>query len=194
MTRSIMEAAKSSERGRGGARTVFFLFSRHKLGTSTDPAPPIASSIEGMAELFVVGKPDMTVVAFGAHSLNIYQINDAMTQRGWSLNALQRPARWGGVEEQIAVVGGKGKELISGVCGPRGVRQFAHLRHVAARRRGASVSGRPRELRERGGPPTHPHATGWISRGCIQRGTKEGRREGLGEKEREREEKSALVN
>lgn len=44
----------------------------------------------------MVGKPDMTVVAFGSHSLNVYQINDAMTERGWSLNALQRPARWGG--------------------------------------------------------------------------------------------------
>lgn len=78
----------------GTARNRFLSY-KHKLGTWTDPGPPVASSIEGMAEVFVVGKPDMTVVAFGAHSLNIYQINDAMTQRGWSLNALQRPARWG---------------------------------------------------------------------------------------------------
>ena len=49
------------------------------------------SHIEGLE---VCGKPDMCVVAFKStqKSLNVYQVNDLMTQRGWHLNALQFPA------------------------------------------------------------------------------------------------------
>lgn len=41
----------------------------------------------------MLGKPEMTVVAFGSNEVDIYKVNDVMTSRGWSLNALQRPAR-----------------------------------------------------------------------------------------------------
>lgn len=44
--------------------------------------------------LEVVGKPDMCVVAIKSTSkqLNIYKVNDLMSQRGWHLNALQFPS------------------------------------------------------------------------------------------------------
>lgn len=48
-----------------------------------------------LPELRIVGSPDMSVVAFAAvkpKQLNVYCLNDLMTQRGWHLNALQRPA------------------------------------------------------------------------------------------------------
>ena len=44
--------------------------------------------------LELCGQPDMCVVAFKASSrqLNIYKVNDLMTNKGWHLNALQFPA------------------------------------------------------------------------------------------------------
>lgn len=49
------------------------------------------SQIEGLE---VCGKPDMCVVAIKStdKSLNIYKVNDLMTQKGWHLNALQFPS------------------------------------------------------------------------------------------------------
>ncbi|CAA7396262.1 unnamed protein product [Spirodela intermedia] len=61
-TRAIMEATKKIQRG-----------------------------IEEIPELFVIGRPDMTVVAFGSDDVNIFEVNDQMSRRGWHLNALQRP-------------------------------------------------------------------------------------------------------
>lgn len=43
------------------------------------------------AELEVMGKPLVSVVAFTARNLNIYDIADEMTERGWHLNSLQDP-------------------------------------------------------------------------------------------------------
>ncbi|XP_008809535.2 sphingosine-1-phosphate lyase [Phoenix dactylifera] len=51
----------------------------------------IQKGIEEIPELFVVGKPDMTVVAFGSNAVNIFEVNDIMSSKGWHLNALQRP-------------------------------------------------------------------------------------------------------
>jgi sphinganine-1-phosphate aldolase len=48
-----------------------------------------------LPELRVLGSPHMSVVAFAAakpKQLNVYCLNDLMTQRGWHLNALQAPA------------------------------------------------------------------------------------------------------
>jgi len=43
--------------------------------------------------LFVIGKPDMTVVAFASDVVDIFEVNDIMSSKGWHLNALQRPNR-----------------------------------------------------------------------------------------------------
>lgn len=56
-----------------------------------------ARFIEGVGNikcLEVIGKPDMCVVAFRStrKDVDIYRVNDLMAARGWSLNALQRPA------------------------------------------------------------------------------------------------------
>lgn len=51
----------------------------------------IQKGIEEIAELFVVGRPDMTIVAFGSDVLDIFEVNDIMSSKGWHLNALQRP-------------------------------------------------------------------------------------------------------
>lgn len=42
-------------------------------------------------DLNVVGNPLVSVVALTSQTLNIYDIADAMSHRGWSLNALQNP-------------------------------------------------------------------------------------------------------
>ncbi|KAK6930789.1 Pyridoxal phosphate-dependent decarboxylase [Dillenia turbinata] len=51
----------------------------------------IQIGIQEMPELFVVGRPDMTIVAFGSNTLDIFEVNDLMSSKGWHLNALQRP-------------------------------------------------------------------------------------------------------
>ncbi|KMZ73627.1 Dihydrosphingosine Phosphate Lyase [Zostera marina] len=51
----------------------------------------IENGIKEIPELFVIGRPDMTIVAFGSNGVNIFEVNDVMTTKGWHLNALQRP-------------------------------------------------------------------------------------------------------
>eukprot|EP00252_Welwitschia_mirabilis_P012007 TRINITY_DN26700_c0_g1_i1.p1 TRINITY_DN26700_c0_g1~~TRINITY_DN26700_c0_g1_i1.p1 ORF type:complete len:555 (-),score=96.70 TRINITY_DN26700_c0_g1_i1:201-1865(-) len=51
----------------------------------------IQKGIMEIPELFIVGKPDMTVIAFGSERLDIFKVNDVLASRGWHLNALQRP-------------------------------------------------------------------------------------------------------
>lgn len=42
-------------------------------------------------DVYVLGKPLVSVVAFASKTLNVYDIADAMTANGWHLNALQNP-------------------------------------------------------------------------------------------------------
>lgn len=42
-------------------------------------------------DLEIVGKPLVSVVAFKSKTINIYDIADAMSAKGWHLNALQNP-------------------------------------------------------------------------------------------------------
>ncbi|TDZ23429.1 Sphingosine-1-phosphate lyase [Colletotrichum orbiculare MAFF 240422] len=42
-------------------------------------------------ELEILGKPLVSVVAFTAKNLNVYDIADGMSEKGWHLNALQSP-------------------------------------------------------------------------------------------------------
>ncbi|ORX35330.1 putative sphinganine-1-phosphate aldolase [Kockovaella imperatae] len=43
------------------------------------------------SDLYVLGDPLASVVAFGSHKLSIYALADMMTERGWHLNALANP-------------------------------------------------------------------------------------------------------
>ncbi|BDA43135.1 Sphingosine-1-phosphate lyase [Coccomyxa sp. Obi] len=57
-------------------------------------AKEFAEGIEAIEGLELAGQPAMTVVAFKAvkpRALNIYAVNDALSARGWHLNALQLP-------------------------------------------------------------------------------------------------------
>lgn len=54
---------------------------------------PLCCRLEDIPELFIIGRPDMTVVAFGSNVVDIFEVNDIMSSKGWHLNALQRPNR-----------------------------------------------------------------------------------------------------
>ena len=54
-------------------------------------ADTIKAGIAQIPELYILGEP-LFVIAFGAQQLDIYQVMDAMSQRGWSLNGLHKPA------------------------------------------------------------------------------------------------------
>lgn len=49
------------------------------------------SSVEAIPELHLLGE-SLFVVTFASDTLNIYDVMDFMTSRGWSLNPLQKPA------------------------------------------------------------------------------------------------------
>ncbi|CAG8535234.1 12513_t:CDS:2 [Acaulospora morrowiae] len=55
-------------------------------------AKKIEAGIRKIDDLFVYGKPLVSVVAFGSNTLNVYDISEKMSKRGWNLNALQNPA------------------------------------------------------------------------------------------------------
>ncbi|KAG5181431.1 pyridoxal phosphate-dependent transferase [Tribonema minus] len=52
----------------------------------------VAKGVADTPDLFVLGDPQAMIVCFGSKTLNIYRVGDAMTAKGWSLNALQNPA------------------------------------------------------------------------------------------------------
>lgn len=52
----------------------------------------LKKGISEIADLYIIGKPHMTIVAFASRTLDIYKVNDAMTVKGWSLNALHKPS------------------------------------------------------------------------------------------------------
>ncbi|XP_058736592.1 sphingosine-1-phosphate lyase-like isoform X2 [Vicia villosa] len=51
----------------------------------------LQKGVEEIPELFIIGRPDMTIIAFGSKVLDIFEVNDIMSSKGWHLNALQRP-------------------------------------------------------------------------------------------------------
>ncbi|KAG5988623.1 hypothetical protein E4U43_004688 [Claviceps pusilla] len=61
------------------------------VGTAKKIVDAIQTSGSLSGELQIMGKPLVSVVAFTALNLNIYDIADAMSAKGWHLNALQDP-------------------------------------------------------------------------------------------------------
>lgn len=61
------------------------------VGTAKKIAESIRDSPTLQGELEIIGKPLVSVVAFYAQNLNIYDIADSMSAKGWHLNALQDP-------------------------------------------------------------------------------------------------------
>ena len=62
------------------------------VGAAKELERAIRDDVTLSAELAVIGRPLVSVVAFMANSLDIYDIADGMTAKGWHLNALQNPA------------------------------------------------------------------------------------------------------
>lgn len=56
-----------------------------------ETAAKIKKGIAEIPDLYVIGDP-LFVIAFGSKEMDIYKIMDAMTERGWSLNGLYKPA------------------------------------------------------------------------------------------------------
>ncbi|KAH6621388.1 pyridoxal phosphate-dependent transferase [Chaetomium sp. MPI-SDFR-AT-0129] len=61
------------------------------VGTTKKILQHIQSSAVLSPELEVLGNPLVSVLAFRARTLNVYDLADAMSARGWHLNALQDP-------------------------------------------------------------------------------------------------------
>jgi len=56
-----------------------------------ETAAKIKKGIAEIPDLYVIGDP-LFVIAFGSKEMDIYKVMDAMTERGWSLNGLYKPA------------------------------------------------------------------------------------------------------
>ncbi|KAJ0896051.1 putative sphinganine-1-phosphate aldolase [Helianthus annuus] len=54
----------------------------------------IQQGVKEIPELFIVGRPDMTIVAFGSNVIDIFEVNDILSSKGWHLSPLQRPNRY----------------------------------------------------------------------------------------------------
>lgn len=61
------------------------------VGTTKKIADAVTDSASLAGELEVLGRPLASVVAFNARTLNIYDVADGMSAKGWHLNALQNP-------------------------------------------------------------------------------------------------------
>jgi sphinganine-1-phosphate aldolase len=61
------------------------------VGTAKKIAEAIQENPGLSGDLEVIGRPLSSVVAFRSKSVNIYDIADAMSVRGWHLNSLQSP-------------------------------------------------------------------------------------------------------
>ncbi|KPM45804.1 Sphingosine-1-phosphate lyase [Neonectria ditissima] len=61
------------------------------VGTAKKIADALRDTPALGGELEILGRPLVSVVAFTARNLNIYDIADGMGERGWHLNALQNP-------------------------------------------------------------------------------------------------------
>lgn len=56
-----------------------------------ETAAKIKSGISAIPELKILGDP-LWVIAFASDTMDIYQVMEAMTRRGWSLNGLHKPS------------------------------------------------------------------------------------------------------
>ncbi|CAM1509473.1 Fc.00g032120.m01.CDS01 [Cosmosporella sp. VM-42] len=61
------------------------------VGTAKKVADALRNTPSLSSELEILGNPLVSVVAFTARNLNIYDIADGMSAKGWHLNALQNP-------------------------------------------------------------------------------------------------------
>ena len=56
-----------------------------------DTTKKLIDGIEQIPELYILGKPDMSVYSFTSDKFHIYYLADAMERRGWHLDRMQFP-------------------------------------------------------------------------------------------------------
>ncbi|KAF2089803.1 sphingosine-1-phosphate lyase-like protein [Saccharata proteae CBS 121410] len=96
--------------------------------------PILASDIK------VIGKPLVSVVAFTSNSLDIYEVADGMSGKGWHLNALQNPPAIH-VAVTLPVVAALDKLLEDLAAVVEGVREAERKRVVEGKGRKGAVKG-----------------------------------------------------
>ncbi|PFX17489.1 Sphingosine-1-phosphate lyase 1 [Stylophora pistillata] len=52
----------------------------------------IEDGLRKIKGVYVLGKPEVSVVAFASHDFDVYHLGDALTKKGWHLNTLQFPS------------------------------------------------------------------------------------------------------
>ncbi|XP_048419427.1 sphingosine-1-phosphate lyase 1 [Stegostoma tigrinum] len=57
-----------------------------------DTARHIEAQLRKIKEIFIFGKPEVSVVAIGSQIFDIFRLSNAMTSKGWNLNTLQFPS------------------------------------------------------------------------------------------------------
>lgn len=92
------------------------------------------------SDLFVLGFPLVSVVAFSSNSLNVYDIADAMAAKGWSLSALQKPAALH-IAVTLPVVGALQRLIGDLVAVVEVEREHKRLKVVAGKREEGAAGG-----------------------------------------------------
>ncbi|XP_072439651.1 sphingosine-1-phosphate lyase 1 isoform X1 [Chiloscyllium punctatum] len=57
-----------------------------------DTARYIEAQLKKIKEIFIFGKPEVSVVAIGSRTFDIFRLSNLMTSKGWNLNTLQFPS------------------------------------------------------------------------------------------------------
>jgi sphinganine-1-phosphate aldolase len=52
----------------------------------------IRQAFQNDYDIFIFGEPQLCVVGFGSHTVNIYSVSGKMKEKGWNLNELQNPS------------------------------------------------------------------------------------------------------
>uniref|UniRef100_A0A8C6SDD2 sphinganine-1-phosphate aldolase n=1 Tax=Neogobius melanostomus TaxID=47308 RepID=A0A8C6SDD2_9GOBI len=55
-------------------------------------ARKIKNEVRKIEAVFVIGDPEVSVVAIGSHVFDIFRLSNALTSKGWNLNTLQYPS------------------------------------------------------------------------------------------------------
>ncbi|MEE6488538.1 hypothetical protein FKM82_015257 [Ascaphus truei] len=55
-------------------------------------ARSIIAELQKIKDILIFGKPDVSVIALGSKSFDIYHLSNALTAKGWNLNTLQFPS------------------------------------------------------------------------------------------------------
>lgn len=51
------------------------------------------SRLRKMDSIFILGKPEVSVISIGSETFDIYRLSNSLAAKGWNLNALQFPPR-----------------------------------------------------------------------------------------------------